>query len=163
MESIKNNLRVMKFGGTSVGDAVCIRRAAEIVAKASLDGRVVAVVSAMSGVTNQLVAAAHDSTTGKDSSEVAGILREQHLKVAATLIKNEDRLRGLVEEIEAITAELVRLYGGLTLLRELTPRTLAIVSSIGERLSARIVAAMLCERGGRRVALEAAGGSIHDD
>jgi hypothetical protein len=48
-------LRVMKFGGTSVGDASCIARVAKIVAKASRETAVVTVVSAMSGVTNPLM------------------------------------------------------------------------------------------------------------
>ena len=49
----------MKFGGTSVGDAACIRRAAEIVKSAAAHGPVVVVVSAMSGVTNRLIKGAH--------------------------------------------------------------------------------------------------------
>ena len=52
---MNGNLQVMKFGGTSVGNAECIRRAAEILARAAGDGSVVAVVSAMGGVTNRLI------------------------------------------------------------------------------------------------------------
>ena len=52
------DLRIMKFGGTSVGDANCIRRAAEIVRSAVCDSDLVVVVSAMGGVTNQLLEAA---------------------------------------------------------------------------------------------------------
>ena len=59
-----NNLQVMKFGGTSVGNAECIRRAAEIVAGAASEGSVVAVVSAMGGVTNRLIEAAQASAAG---------------------------------------------------------------------------------------------------
>ena len=55
---MKKPLRVMKFGGTSVGDASCIARVAQIVRDASRDSSVVAVVSAMSGVTNRLIEAA---------------------------------------------------------------------------------------------------------
>ena len=51
-------VRVMKFGGTSVGDASCIARAARIIAQASREASLVVVVSAMSGVTNRLVKAA---------------------------------------------------------------------------------------------------------
>ncbi len=60
----KEKIRVMKFGGTSVGDATRIRRAAEIVAAAAKDGSVVAVVSAMGGVTNRLIEAAQASAAG---------------------------------------------------------------------------------------------------
>jgi aspartokinase len=52
---MRDNLQVMKFGGTSVGNAECIRRAADIVARAAGAGSVVAVVSAMGGVTNRLM------------------------------------------------------------------------------------------------------------
>ncbi len=55
---MKKPLRVMKFGGTSVGDAACIGRAAQIVKEASREGPIVVVVSAMGGVTNKLIEAA---------------------------------------------------------------------------------------------------------
>ncbi|MGA6957136.1 MAG: hypothetical protein WBY73_18630, partial [Candidatus Acidiferrales bacterium] len=55
----KKPLRVMKFGGTSVGDASCIERVADIVRAAASESDVVVVVSAMSGVTNKLVDAAN--------------------------------------------------------------------------------------------------------
>ncbi len=67
---MRRPLRVMKFGGTSVGDAECIERAAKIVAAASGQGAVVVVVSAMSGVTNRLIEAAHRSQEGRQE-EVA--------------------------------------------------------------------------------------------
>src|SRR5215470_11590791 len=128
----EEKLQVMKFGGTSVGDADCIQRAAEIVAKAATENRVVVVVSAMSGVTNRLVAAAHEFAKGGavDAKEFAESLREQHLQAAATLIPDQARLAQLAAEIEPITDEVSNLGRGITLLRELTPRTLAVVSSI---------------------------------
>jgi aspartokinase/homoserine dehydrogenase 1 len=58
---MRDNLQVMKFGGTSVGNAECIRRAAEIVARAARERSVVVVVSAMGGVTNHLIEAAQAS------------------------------------------------------------------------------------------------------
>jgi aspartokinase len=57
-------LQVMKFGGTSVGDAACIRRSTQIVANASREYSVAVVVSAMSGVTNRLIDAAHQAKRG---------------------------------------------------------------------------------------------------
>jgi aspartokinase len=55
---MRPRLQVMKFGGTSVGDASCIARAAKIIADGARQGGCVAVVSAMSGVTNRLIDAA---------------------------------------------------------------------------------------------------------
>jgi aspartokinase len=61
---MKPRLQVMKFGGTSVGDAACISRTAQIIAKAAKECGCVAVVSAMSGVTNRLIEAAKSAQAG---------------------------------------------------------------------------------------------------
>src|SRR5262245_37889628 len=119
-------LQVMKFGGTSVGDATCIRRSARIVAEAAKLHPVVAVVSAMSGVTNRLIEAAQlakrgDRNAGKGLAEA---LRGQHLDALQALVGSPQD-RGAVENrIEEILAEAARLYEGTALLRELTSRTL---------------------------------------
>lgn len=123
-ERSRRKLRVLKFGGTSVGDGACIRRVVDIIRTEMHESNVVVVVSAMSGVTNKLVAAAKASESG-DRKTVAKIfeeLRTQHEAAAA-------------------------LCRGTILLGELTPRTLDAVSSLGERLSAPLVAAALEERG----------------
>src|SRR5467141_1663103 len=162
---MKNKLQLMKFGGTSVGDAECIRRAAEIVAKASVEGAVLVVVSAMSGVTNQLVLAAQQSVSGDDSEsrEIASALGNQHSAAVNALIKDEARRSQLAREVEQIVGEVTSLCRGITLLRELTPRSLAVVSSIGERLSARLMAGALNELGVRSEAIEATEVIITDD
>ena len=158
-------MRVMKFGGTSVGDAECIRRAAEIVARASVEGTVLVVVSAMSGVTNQLVLAAQQSVNGDEteSREIAAALRNQHSAAVTALIKDEASRSQLASEVEQIVGEVTSLCRGITLLRELTPRTLAVVSSIGERLSARLMAGALSELGVRSEAIDATEVIITDD
>ena len=82
-------LQVMKFGGTSVGDATCIARTAQIVAKAAKENPCVVVVSAMSGVTNRLIEAARKAATG-DSSEggnLTNVLRSQHAAALESLIQ----------------------------------------------------------------------------
>src|SRR5260370_7890158 len=61
---MRPRLQVMKFGGTSVGDAECIARTAQIVAKAAKENPCIAVVSAMSGVTNRLIEAARKAQAG---------------------------------------------------------------------------------------------------
>jgi aspartate kinase len=155
----------MKFGGTSVGDADCVRRAAEIVARASGEGAVLVVVSAMSGVTNQLILAAQQSVNGDEteSREIAAALLNQHSVAVYALIKDEARRSQLTSEVEQIIGEVKSLCRGITLLRELTPRTLAVVSSIGERLSARLMAGALNERGVPSQAIEATDLIITDD
>ena len=85
----------MKFGGTSVGDASCIARVAQIVKDASADGPVVAVVSAMSGVTNRLIEAATKSEGGdrEPAETLLEALRKQHDMALATLIRSKERSR----------------------------------------------------------------------
>jgi aspartokinase len=76
---MNSHLQVMKFGGTSLGNAECIRRAAGIVARAAGDGSVVAVVSAMGGVTDCLMEAAQASAVGDlgAAGNLAETLRRQ--------------------------------------------------------------------------------------
>ena len=158
-------LQVMKFGGTSVGDAECIRRAAEIVFDAVKDNSVVVVVSAMSGVTNRLIAAALQSASGSREEAVslpAGLL-EQHSAAALALIKDDTIREALIADLSQITSEVGNLCQGISLLRELTPRAHATVSSIGERLSARLMAATLRQMGLETTAVEATEIIVTDD
>src|SRR5271155_3161937 len=78
--AMKRKLQVMKFGGTSVGDASCIARTAKIIAHAAREGACVAVVSAMSGVTNRLIEAAKraGASDGNQGVAVLDALRKQH-------------------------------------------------------------------------------------
>src|SRR5689334_16434360 len=98
-------LQVMKFGGTSVGDAQCIRRAAEIVLAAARESAVVVVVSAMGGVTNRLISAAKKAVQGEDdlSSEIDS-LRQQHIDTAKVLLSDTSSLENLIVDLERITS-----------------------------------------------------------
>ena len=80
-ENVKKPLRVMKFGGTSVGDASCIQRVVDIVRAAARESDVVVVVSAMSGVTNKLVEAGNDEI--KDLWRLNPMLGIDRLRIAA--------------------------------------------------------------------------------
>ena len=154
---MKKRLQVMKFGGTSVGDASCIQRAAKIIVDAAKECRCVAVVSAMSGVTNRLIEAANHARTGKAAGAAAILeaLRKQHESALMSLIQHEEDRQRIREKLEEVLAEGRRLCEGTALLRELTPRTLDAVSSLGERLSAPLVAAAVKEAGAASEASEA--------
>jgi aspartokinase/homoserine dehydrogenase 1 len=154
---MKPRLQVMKFGGTSVGDASCIARTAQIIAQSAREGRCVAVVSAMSGVTNRLIEAAKNAQAG-NAAEAAAILdalREQHEAALSSLLKSESERVEFRERMEQVLGEARRLCEGTALLRELTPRTLDAISSLGERLSAPLVAAAVRELGVPSEAIEA--------
>jgi len=148
---------VMKFGGTSVGDATCIRRSAQIVASRAKERPVAVVVSAMSGVTNRLIDAAHQAKRGDREAgrALAEALRRQHFEALGALVSAERMRSEVRRRIEEILVEASRLYEGTALLRELTPRTLDAISSLGERLCAPIFAAALDEAGARGSAIEA--------
>lgn len=152
-----DNLQVMKFGGTSVGNAECLRRAAEIVVQAARANAVVAVVSAMSGVTNHLIEAAQASALGdlNAADKLADNLRQQHQEAIKVLIGDENKRAELSAELTQIIEEVTSLCRGTALLRELTPRTLDAISSTGERLSARLLAGALCESGLNAAAVDA--------
>jgi bifunctional aspartokinase / homoserine dehydrogenase 1 len=147
----------MKFGGTSVGDASCIARVAQIVRDASREGPVVVVVSAMSGVTNRLVSAASRAEAGnrEQVAELFAELRKQHEVALNALIPQGDKRARLAASMETIFREGERLCEGTALLRELTPRTLDSVSSLGERLSAPMVSGAIADLGAPSEAIEA--------
>ena len=150
-------MRIVKFGGTSVGDAPRIRKVVEIIRGAARESDLVVVVSAMSGVTNKLVEAASHSEAGHCESVemIFEELRERHRAVAGALIQSVPVRSRINHEVEQVFQEGERLCQGTALLRELTLRARDSISSLGERLSAPIVAAALAECGVRSEAIEA--------
>jgi aspartate kinase len=142
-----NNCIVMKFGGTSVGDAKAIQRVAEIVA-GRLPQRPVVVVSAMARVTDQLLqmARAAGADDRKTALTLARELRERHYNTAGELLGTAlfTQFHGdLGVEFE----ELEELLRGIAAVGELTPRTTDHVASFGEVLSSKLVTACLSAHG----------------
>jgi aspartate kinase len=139
---------VMKFGGTSVGDAAAIRQAAEIV-KGKLDRAPVVVVSAMAGVTDALLRVARIATSRR-YEEAAGVieeLRQRHLETVRQLVDGataDGYSREWAERsIDYQFNELRGLARSVATLGELTPRSQDAIVSFGERLSSVIVTAAL--------------------
>lgn len=150
-------LRVLKFGGTSVGNISSISQVVEIVRAASRQSSLVVVVSAMAGVTNRLLQAAALSL-GADRGPVAAIfaeLREKHELAAAALIHSHSIRSGVVRTLQQLLQEGDRLCHGALLLGEVTPRARDSISSLGERMSAPLLAAALAERGTPSESVEA--------
>ena len=121
---------VMKFGGTSVGDAAHIRRVVELV-RARLKDRPCVVVSAHSGVTDTLLDQALKAVAGRHD---LAALRERHQKIC-------DELGVEVPAHAPLFQELSDLLRGISLVAESSPRLLDHVASFGERLSVHTVAA----------------------
>ena len=139
---------VQKFGGTSVADPEAIQRLIQIVRTArSRDGRGPAVVvSAMSGVTDALLAVAAAAGGGRVEDALTRLdqLRERHAAAAHAVAAKEAQGK-LGRQIESQFDDLAALARALGVLREVSPRTLDVVAAAGELLSSRIVAAALAE------------------
>ena len=150
-------IQVMKFGGTSVGNSDRIRSAAAIAAEAAKDRAVVVVVSAMSGVTNTLITAAGKAAAGDEAAADALVeaLQTKHHEAIGDLLSDIEKRRELLVEIDALIERAANYCRGCALLGELSPRALDVVAGTGERLTARIVAAVLREMGYRGIAFDA--------
>ncbi len=148
-------VHVHKFGGASLADAVAIERV--VAAVRSQPPRPVLVVSAMAGVTDLLLAAARHAASGDSGHmlETARGLRRRHEQAARALLPDGKQRRELIEVMRASFDELASLARGLSVLRELTPRTCDYILARGERLSARLVAAALTARRWRSEYVEA--------
>jgi bifunctional aspartokinase / homoserine dehydrogenase 1 len=144
----KKPLRVMKFGGTSVGDGPAISSVVDIIVAASRESSLVVVVSAMSGVTNRLLEAATRAVTG-DSDSVSAIMdaiREQHYSVVNTLLHSETTRDLISRQLGELFREADGLCNSIAFSHELTLPVRDSILGLGERLSAPLIAAVLADR-----------------
>ncbi len=149
---------VMKFGGTSVGDAQCFAKVQEIIARTLRErSPIVVVVSAMSTVTETLLTAARLAAAGDEKAvrEKLDYLERKHLQVVEELFAGPRRAEAR-KAMEEILAEFQKLCAGVALLRELPLRAMDAGLSVGERLSATLLAGYLAERGISAQAVDAA-------
>ena len=111
----------------------------------------------MSGVTNTLIAAAGKAATGDEAAAEAltRALQEKHHEAIGTLISDIENRRELLAEIDALIERAANYCRGCALLGELSPRALDVIAGTGERLTARIAAAVLREMGLHGVAFDA--------
>jgi aspartate kinase len=139
---------VMKFGGTSTQDAAAMTNVARIV-RTHLDERPVVVISAIAKGTNMLEEAgklAAASSTARATEILAGLVG-RHESIADELLAPGERRDLIKRHLTRSLEELKELVHGVSILRELTPRTLDAFYCHGELLSSRLVAAVLEEHG----------------
>ena len=149
---------VMKFGGTSVGDASAFAQVRDIVSQNVRSGsRVIVVVSAMSGVTNDLTRGIVGAAGGDEQvyHEVCRSLSNRHLDVISELLNKGPARDELISTIGSLISEYERLCSSVRVLGEVTPRVMDAALSRGERMSARILAALLQQDGVRSEAVDA--------
>jgi aspartate kinase len=126
----------MKFGGSSVAGAEQIRRVADIV-KDQLGRRPVLVLSAMGDTTDYLLEAGNEACRkGNVSTERIEKLHRGVMRALKLSVRAQAEIKPLLEELRSLLT-------GISLIRELTPRTKDYLVSFGERLSVRIAAAWL--------------------
>jgi len=133
---------VVKFGGTSVGDAEAIERAAGIV-KGRLDRQPAVVVSALGGATNALLAVGEQAAKGHLIGALRGVetIRSRHLTQCENLLRGSDAADEIAADISASFDELASLAEALATLGHATPRSFDAIASFGEILSSQLVAA----------------------
>jgi aspartate kinase len=157
---------VMKFGGTSVGGAEAISQAADIVLECSEKwDRLAVVVSAMSGVTDALIQGAQAAESGDDEAycTIVADLRSRHHDIVGTLLTQGSERIHLLATIDKLMDELSAFCYSVHILGEVTPRAMDAITSLGERINARVVSAALRGRGLRSEALDATELIVTDD
>lgn len=136
-------MKVMKFGGTSVGTAKSIQSVKKIVE--SENKPVIVVVSALGGVTDRLIQLSQQAARGDGNYRaVTEELRTRHHDMVAAVIP-ADRQDELCEKLDALFDELRSILHGVFLIQDLTLKTADAIVAYGERLSSLIVAALLDE------------------
>jgi len=146
--------KVLKFGGSSVGTSARVAGVLDIVTAESLEAHTrvrAVVVSAFQGVTDGLIALAHEAARGsaqRDQTYETGLaeLERRHLSVVEDLIPPVNRSSSTAR-CKVLLNELGEVLRGVQLVKECTPRTLDLVMSFGERLSATILAEVGRSRG----------------
>ena len=141
---------VMKFGGTSVGSADAMRKAAQIVLEARPNWpRLVVVTSALAGVTNLLLDSAAAAAQGslQRLPEIEETLRDKHFSIADALIPDPAARAQARQEVGQLITTFVDLCQAIGMLGEATPRALDAVASLGERMSVRLLAPAISAAG----------------
>jgi bifunctional aspartokinase / homoserine dehydrogenase 1 len=136
-------MRVLKFGGSSVGSPDAIRKAIEIIRQKREESQLVVVVSAFRGVTDLLKQVALDASNGAEKYQnTLRKLEERHLDTIRELIQIQSQ-SDILTNFKLEFNILEDVLHGVSLVREITPKTLDFVMGFGERFSAMILSASL--------------------
>lgn len=141
-------MKVLKFGGTSVGSAASLRNVRDIVA--SREESEIVVVSALGGITDQLIKVSREAAAGSSAYlETYAQIQKRHMDLIDELFDDNARNAVLKNEINSLLGRLGDILHGVFLLQTVTESISNEIVSLGERMSCRIVAALL-------------GASLHD-
>ena len=135
-------MKVLKFGGSSVGSVNSILSVKKIVE--AVEEPVIVVVSALGGITDQLIKTSEMAADGNPAYEKE--YREivnRHIEMVYTVIPAGAPRGELLDKVNELLSELKDIFQGIYLIRDLSPKTSATIVSYGERLSSIIVATLI--------------------
>ena len=136
-------MKVLKFGGTSVGSVKSILSLKKIVEAEARTQPVVVVVSALNGITDKLIAASQMAKNGDEHyREEFDAMVTRHHQMIDTIITDDKKRVDLFNNVDQLFDQLKSIYYGVYLIHDLSKKTEDTIVSYGERLSSHIVAAM---------------------
>ena len=143
-------MKVLKFGGTSVGSVASILSLKRIVEKEARQQPIIVVVSALSGITDKLIATAQMALKGDDRyrAEFEAMVNRHH-QMIDTIITDTRNREDLFNTVDALFEQLKSILYGVYLIHDLSEKTQDAIVSYGERLSSNIVATLI--KGARRM------------
>lgn len=134
-------MKVLKFGGTSVGTVASLKNVKQIVESGSKPA--IVVVSALGGVTDMLIATSKLATEGNPEYQTSfDNIVKRHYDIIDNLVPEADRDE-IIRRVDVLFEELSNIYRGISLIKDLSERSLNIVVSYGERLSSLIISKII--------------------
>ncbi len=141
-------MKVLKFGGTSVGSAKNIKLVIDIIQNDTTEEKKIVVVSAFSGVTNLLLNGIKSILEKKSSFDsISQQIVDMHLNIINELISDETVRGKVFKYLHTELDKLKQLYQGISLINEMTPKTEAKIASFGELLSSFIIKEAMISHG----------------
>lgn len=137
-------MKVLKFGGTSVGSQKSILCLKRIVEKEAQKQNVIVVVSALSGITDKLITTSELALKGDEryKSEIADMICRHH-RMIDQIITDTQKREELFNKIDTLFEQLKSIYYGVFLIHDLSEKTQNVIVSYGERLSSYIVTSLI--------------------
>ena len=143
-DKLHRNMKVMKFGGTSVGSVKSILSLKEIVEAEARTQPVIVVVSALDGITDKLIATSQMAKQGDEHyREEFDAMVKRHHQMIDTIITDDKKRVDLFNNVDQLFDQLKSIFYGVYLIHDLSKKTEDTIVSYGERLSSHIVAAMV--------------------
>jgi len=128
-------MKILKFGGTSVGSPENIKKTIAIIKNAQKTDKIAVAVSAFGGLTDKIIESAQTAANGnKDYLKELQVIKKRHFDAVKELTNNK-----ALKNTQAMLQEFEDVLQGIFLIREVSPRTMDLIMSFGERLSAYII------------------------